>query len=196
MEEQLESPLEEPDLGPRPAGAPAPEGRTAAEPVRRLGAALFDLGLALITLIPAYVILSQFLAQPPPIAVPLQDLADPGTLGPSLDDALANGTVRGALVVSSLLLTALGGLQAWLLAGGQTIGKRLLGLQIVRAGGEPATLAHTLWLRGVMFAGLWLAIPIIGWVVVPLVDLALLFGEDRRTLHDLLAGTTVVDAIG
>lgn len=94
-------------------------------------------------------------------------------------------------------------MQGYLLATrGQTIGKWLVGTRIVRADNdEVPTLARTLSLRyGTLALGLpstLLVLVVHGvipyvWVVVGLIDIALIFRRDRRCLHDLIARTKVV----
>lgn len=73
---------------------------------------------------------------------------------------------------------------------GQTIGKRLAGIRIVRADGSRAGLGRLLGLRSFV-PGLIGAIPLVG----PLFGLANpLVGQEKRCLHDLIADTIVVDA--
>jgi uncharacterized RDD family membrane protein YckC len=94
-------------------------------------------------------------------------------------------------------------MQGYLLATrGQTIGKWLVATRIVRADNdEVPTLARTLALRyGTLAVGPveTLAVLVLNgailyvFVVVGLVDIALIFRRDRRCLHDLIAGTKVV----
>ena len=71
---------------------------------------------------------------------------------------------------------------------GQTIGKRLLEIQVVRSDGSQASLGRIFWLRNV-----------VNWLlsVIPfyaLVDLLLIFGVRQQCIHDLLADTIVVRA--
>jgi uncharacterized RDD family membrane protein YckC len=71
---------------------------------------------------------------------------------------------------------------------GQTIGKRLLEIKVVRSDGSPASLGRIFWLRN-----------FVNWVlsVIPfygLVDLLLIFGVRQQCIHDLLADTIVVRA--
>jgi uncharacterized RDD family membrane protein YckC len=82
------------------------------------------------------------------------------------------------LIISFLILYNIG---FWMLAG-QTPGKRLMGLRIVRTDGERITLGPAIrrwvgyWLSAILFLGYL-------WVLV----------DDRRqALHDKLAGTLVV----
>ncbi len=75
---------------------------------------------------------------------------------------------------------------------GQTWGKRLLGLRIVRPDGARCSAGRVLGLRyGVGFViG---AIPLVG-VVYGLVDALLIFRASRKCLHDNIADTIVVKA--
>ena len=85
---------------------------------------------------------------------------------------------------------------------GQTIGKWLVGTRIVRADNdEVPTLARTLGLRyGTLAIGpvATLAVLVLNgvilylFVVVGLIDIALIFRRDRRCLHDLITRTKVV----
>ena len=71
---------------------------------------------------------------------------------------------------------------------GQTIGKKLVGIKVVRADGTPATLGRIFWLRNVVNALVCL-IPFYG-----LLDHLFIFGESRQCLHDKIADTVVVNA--
>ncbi|MFX3658284.1 MAG: RDD family protein [bacterium] len=97
-------------------------------------------------------------------------------------------------VLSYLLLNGYG-----LWRRGQTLGKRLLGIAIVPArstGGNgwsshPAPLWKLICLRAPFFPLLFLVI--VPWVaLLPLIDQLLIFGRQRRCLHDYLSGTVVV----
>ena len=86
------------------------------------------------------------------------------------------------------------GIQIYLLSTrGQTIGKKLLGLRIVRIedGSNPGFVKAFL-LRSFV-NGLIGAVPGLG-PVYSLVDLCFIFRDDRRCIHDLIAGTVVVKA--
>jgi uncharacterized RDD family membrane protein YckC len=89
-------------------------------------------------------------------------------------------TLALLLIISFLILYYIG---FWMLAG-QTPGKRLMGVRIVRTDGERITLGPAIrrwvgyWLSAILFLGYL-------WVLV----------DDRRqALHDKLAGTLVVYA--
>jgi uncharacterized RDD family membrane protein YckC len=109
-------------------------------------------------------------------------------LQPRADAGLGNLAVQ---LVAGLGLFVL--LQGYLLATqGQTIGKKLLGLRIVRSNGERVDIGRLLGLR--YFLG-WVItmIPFIGAVFV-LVDALLIFRDSRKCLHDNIADTMVVKA--
>jgi uncharacterized RDD family membrane protein YckC len=74
---------------------------------------------------------------------------------------------------------------------GQTIGKRIIGIAIVTLDNrKPAFLPLILqryvsqWLMGM--------VPVLG-VLLRLADVLFIFRDDRRCIHDLLAGTKVID---
>lgn len=75
---------------------------------------------------------------------------------------------------------------------GQTIGKRLMGLRIVRTDGTRASLRRIFLLRSLL-PNLIAAIPYAGGFFV-LIDALFVFADDRRCLHDRFADTIVVDA--
>jgi uncharacterized RDD family membrane protein YckC len=74
---------------------------------------------------------------------------------------------------------------------GQTIGKRALDIAIVRTDGSRVGLARYIFLRG-MPVVLISMIPVVG-KLINLVDPLLIFGKERRCLHDLIADTIVVN---
>jgi uncharacterized RDD family membrane protein YckC len=146
----------------------------------RLAAALIDFLVTSVCLIPACrIFLATDFAQA--LARGEQpDLSDLSSLTPFLHAAQL-----------TYLLVILG--QSVLLAlRSQTLGKLLLRIRIARhgAGGAPAGFARTVVLRT------WLPfalrfIPLLG-ALFALVDVLFIFGEERRCLHDLIAGTQVV----
>ena len=75
---------------------------------------------------------------------------------------------------------------------GQTIGKRLLGVKILRTDGSRAGLARIFFLR--MFVpGMIGGVPFVGFIF-SIVDPLFIFQESRRCVHDLIADTIVVQA--
>ena len=73
---------------------------------------------------------------------------------------------------------------------GQTVGKKLLSIKIVTSNEKLPTLMESYVLRNLAFS-LLAYIPLIGSIIL-LADILFIFREDRRCLHDLLAGTKVV----
>lgn len=74
---------------------------------------------------------------------------------------------------------------------GQTIGKRALDIAMVRGNGDRMGLLRYIFLRLVPVSLLG-AIPLVGRFV-GLVNVLLIFGRDRRCLHDMIADTIVID---
>src|SRR5688500_16556596 len=81
--------------------------------------------------------------------------------------------------------------QLWMLATkGQTIGKKLMSLRIVKTDtGRNGGFVPNVLLRALVGQGLLGVIPLYG-----LVDALFIFRDDRRCIHDMVAGTTVVKA--
>ncbi|MFK7992450.1 MAG: RDD family protein [Sandaracinaceae bacterium] len=117
----------------------------------------------------------------------------PLTLVAGLSRALRSSPLMLYGLLAVLVLTLIvGGVNLWLLARhGQSIGKRLLGLRIVRTDGARATLARLLFAR-IVVPGALGAIPFVG-PLFALVDGALVFSDERKTLHDRIADTLVID---
>ena len=86
----------------------------------------------------------------------------------------------GVLVVNCVLLHQ----------NAQTIGKRLLGIKIVRTNGDRIGLGRIIGMR-IIPIGLLGAIPYLG-SLVSLVDSLMIFGNERRCLHDMIADTIVI----
>lgn len=91
-----------------------------------------------------------------------------------------------ALMVLGVLSLAI--VQCYLIAtSGQSIAKRILRMRIVRQDGSPAKFVHGVLLRSWLMTFLTQIIPFIG-----LVDALLIFGNERRCLHDRIASTDVI----
>ena|SRR5690349_20168678 len=75
---------------------------------------------------------------------------------------------------------------------GQTIGKALLRMRIVRSDGSQASLVRLIGLRYVPTMAISM-IPVLGGLYA-LIDCLLIFRESRRCLHDNIADTIVVRA--
>ncbi|MGO4221357.1 RDD family protein [Lysobacter sp. TAF61] len=104
------------------------------------------------------------------------------------------GELGGSLVLLSVAgIVALGIYTLILLSReGQTIGKRWVGIRIVRTDGERAGLGRLFWLRYAV-PGLIGGVPFLG-PVFSLANILWIFGEQRRCLHDHIADTMVVNA--
>lgn len=75
---------------------------------------------------------------------------------------------------------------------GQTLGKKALGIRIVRTNDERASLGRIFGLR-MLVPGLIGSVPLIG-PIFSLADALFIFGEERRCIHDHFADTKVVIA--
>jgi uncharacterized RDD family membrane protein YckC len=75
---------------------------------------------------------------------------------------------------------------------GQTVGKALLKIRIVRSDGSPASFARIVGLR-YLTTSVLASIPMVGGIY-GLVDTLLIFRASRRCLHDNIADTIVVTA--
>lgn len=106
------------------------------------------------------------------------------------------GFTIGALLAGLMGFLAMLGLIVWncvwLQRYGQTVGKRVLHIRIVRSNGERATLGRIFGLR---YAPMILlgAIPYLGFLIT-LADYLLIFRDSRKCLHDQFADTIVVKA--
>jgi len=81
----------------------------------------------------------------------------------------------------------------WLYTRGQTVGKRVMGIAIVdAASGERAAFWRLIGVRALFFPLLFVVVsPVLA--VLPIVDQAFVFRKSRRCVHDLAAGTSVVN---
>jgi uncharacterized RDD family membrane protein YckC len=145
----------------------------------RLGAVIVDSLLGFIWFTPAYVTNFATIAQQSrgnPLAVWINLAKTGGWFYVGL---------LGALVVLAVDLMLLA-------RNGQTIGKKLLGIKVVRVDGSPVSLFRVFFLRYVCNTFLAL-IPLFG-SLYSLVDSLMIFGESRRTVHDRIADTIVIKA--
>lgn len=145
----------------------------------RLGAVLID--TAIIAL-PAILLA---------IAVPA--FADYAVRAGGQTSASSNGTLIVALSLFGLATIAFVIYQFVLLyRNGQTVGKKVVGIRIVRPDGSRASFPRLLFLRYAV-PGLIGAIPFVG-LAFSVLDALFIFGESRRCLHDMIADTIVVTA--
>jgi uncharacterized RDD family membrane protein YckC len=124
------------------------------------------------------------------LAFGLLSLVTPLSFLPPANGAQITRFVLINLVVGFIIFLVLHG---YLLATrGQTIGKALLKVRIVRSDGSPASFARIVGLRYLPTTAVT-PIPIVG-MLYGLVDSLLIFRESRRCLHDNIADTIVVKA--
>ena len=95
-----------------------------------------------------------------------------------------------AIVIGLLLIIALN--IYFVRKNSQSIGKKLVGIKVVRSDGSHAPLGRIFWLRNFPYYLIY-NIPFIG-KLFSLVDPLFIFGEQRRCIHDYIADTIVVKA--
>jgi uncharacterized RDD family membrane protein YckC len=112
-----------------------------------------------------------------------------------LAEQLLRESVSGilGLLIGVVYLIILASNLVLLYRGGQTIGKFLLSIKIVKTDGSRAGLTRIILLRVILFSFVTL-IPFIGQLIYYLIDPLFIFQDSRRCLHDLVAGTIVVKA--
>lgn len=117
-----------------------------------------------------------------------------GLVTPISPFAPGGGGFVGSLVLSYVLgMAAFAAVHGWLLATqGQTVGKKLLGLRIVRTDGSRASFGRVFGLRYALNGAL-ASIPVVG-TLYALLDVLLIFRDSRQCLHDQIADTIVVQA--
>jgi len=176
-----------------PSGGPLDESPDAPLAGRgaRLGASILDnlivSGVVLFTLIPLGLL---------------------GVLGSvqDVDDATAAFGGIAAILGMGFVFLIYGGIQAYLLSTrGQTIGKMITRVRIVKLNGNPAGFLGAVFLRifvsSLLFGGIAIVamfalgdeIGIVG-NIANIADSVFIFRDDRRCIHDLIAGTKVVRA--
>ena len=166
-----ENPFEPPESDAEPARLDV-EDAISAEPGVRLGAAMLDGLLAMVALSPS--LIAMFTRG---------SFAEAGAFWWVGKDPLQ--------LISSAAWIGLILFQAYLVSTtGQTVGKRLLGIRIVRMDGAPLDFVHGVLIRNWAIMALNY-VPYIGGIL-GLVDVLYIFRGDRRCLHDHLAGTKVI----
>jgi uncharacterized RDD family membrane protein YckC len=148
---------------------------------QRLGAAFVDMLPMLAALIPLFIgVFTKELSGQP--------IADAEGLNP-----LTSFLAVGPLGVASLVLMGAVLATQWTLLGvrGQTLGKMVAQIRVVKLDGSRATFLRAVVFRYWPFFGLNLVFGNAG-SAVGLLDTLLVFRRDKRCLHDLIAGTKVV----
>ena len=128
----------------------------------------------------------------------------PGLLTGKFDPANGAMMVFG-LVMLVFFVAALGWI-VWtivlLYRYGQTVGKKVMGIRVVRMDGSRVSFARFFFLRGLAIGVIGAIVGAIGGAlhfpfagnIVTLVDYLLIFGAARRCLHDYIADTQVATA--
>lgn len=112
-----------------------------------------------------------------------------GLFAVGMSPFIQDNTTKVTLGVSSVVISLL--INGWLLhTRGQSVGKMLMKIRIVRVDQVPTTGMDTI-VKRILPIGLASLIPIVG-SFIGLIDALFIFRQDRRTLHDLIAGTEVV----
>jgi uncharacterized RDD family membrane protein YckC len=116
-------------------------------------------------------------------------------LGASAIPAVIAGALLDwkALGISAVVLVTVvpfAAYQFYLVAQGQSLGKRVAKTRVVRLDGSPPGFLHGVVLRNWLFSAVS-AVPGIG-SIAGLVDIVMIFRADRRTARDHVAGTRVI----
>ncbi|MFZ9745396.1 MAG: RDD family protein [Opitutaceae bacterium] len=172
------------------------EPETLASPWSRLLARCADGFLEVLAAVPALVVLG------PDVMKVLQAIVAASREGEFNLEGLETTRLMPALALFTALQLALLGIQIFLLTSrGQTLGKILLGVRVVRAGdGEKPGFLRAWLLRELpsgAIQGMLQLVPIVGFFLrfaFVTTNYLMIFREDRRCLHDFIAGTRVVRA--
>ncbi len=156
-----------------PASVPSAASLQLASRWLRLGAAILDSIIGGIFIAPGFLMLfmAGVFSQP--------DSANPALLLAGFV-AVGSGFVLLMAIQIYLLVTR-----------GQTIGKKFLGIKIVNFDDEANPGFVKVFLLRMFVNGLIGAVPFLG-IFYSLVDILFIFREDKRCIHDLIAGTKVV----
>jgi len=174
------------------APAPAaPAGPVLADRGQRLLARVIDWFIEMLCAVPGGIILGREVVK----------IVIAATQGkePDFSELDVPRLILGASVLLGAWLVLLG-IQVWMLASrGQTIGKRIIGIRVVKLDGSPAGLIGAWLMREALITVFGMVagfIPFVGPVLLRpafhVTDWCLIFRDDQRCLHDTLAGTKVV----
>lgn len=167
-----------------PAPTPVPalpiEDPNLADRGARLLAVLIDQAFAFVACLPGIVLLG---------SVIFQAMLNNGDME---DISPARRLAGGLLIFLALVLVAT--IQIWMLSTrGQTIGKRLMSIRVVLLANNANPGFVGAVLMRVVIPMVIGAVPLVG-AIFSIVDVCFIFRDDRRCVHDLIAGTKVVKA--
>lgn len=185
-----------PDGGEAAAEEARAEPAELASPWSRLLARCADGFLEFLAAVPALVVLG------PDLMKVLEAIVAASREGEFNLEGLETTRLMPALALFTALQLALLGIQIYLLTSrGQSLGKILLGVRVVRAddGEKPGFLRGWLLreLPSGAIQGLLQLVPVVGFFLrfaFVTTNYLMIFREDRRCLHDFIAGTRVVRA--
>jgi uncharacterized RDD family membrane protein YckC len=169
-----------------PFAPAADEGAPLADRWSRLGAAFIDTLLGWSPLVLASIIVGGFM-----MAGTLKGSLSGGDRTPP--DVLLEQLIPALAGFGVAILAALGIaiFQCYRIATtGQTLAKKWLHIKIVNTDGTPVTFGSGVGLRAILISFI-VGIPYLG-LIFWLIDVLMIFRDDRRCLHDLMAGTKVV----
>ena len=109
------------------------------------------------------------------------------------EPAINNGALIVAMVVFGIFAIGYVTYQFyWIWKNGQTLGKKLMKIKIVRVDGSRASFPRIVFVRA-MVPAIVGSIPIVG-TLFSLTDALFIFGEPKRCVHDHMADTIVINA--
>ncbi|MBL9199499.1 MAG: RDD family protein [Opitutaceae bacterium] len=185
-----------PPLAPPVAPATTPAAPSAPDPTladrgTRLMARVIDWIIELVCAVPGLIVLG---AEVFKIAMEASQGREPDFSQLDIPRLLLGA---GLLLVFSLGLLVV---QVWMLTvRGQTIGKRIVGIRVVKLDGSPCGFVNGWLMRELLITAIGVAcsmIPFIGPILLRpafhIVDWCLIFRDDQKCLHDQIATTKVV----
>jgi uncharacterized RDD family membrane protein YckC len=152
----------------------------------RLLAVLADSGMALVAMLPAFTLVMQMIK----VEAALKQSGDEGNA--ELTEMMESMNYTGPIIAGVLLLVLLIANLYFLATRGQTLGKMVCKIKIVDMAGQNPGFVKAFLLRSLV-PGIIGAVPFLG-PFFSLADPLFIFREDRRCLHDQIAGTKVVTA--
>jgi uncharacterized RDD family membrane protein YckC len=175
------------------SATPAVPSSNRAEQGQRLLARIIDWIIEIICVIPGAVILGSEVIK---LAMTVSQGKEPDFDQLDVPKLILGGSILAFMSLSLLVV------QVWMLTvRGQTIGKRIVGIKVVKADGSAAGFVNGWLMRELLITAIGMAIsmiPIIGPIMLRpafhIVDWCLIFRDDQRCLHDQMAGTIVVKA--
>lgn len=150
----------------------------------RLGGAAVDGVLGILTSIPLLIAVVRWV-----IADSSEARLTALSQGEIMDALIADYPGHVLLWVALILVLATVNL-VFVIQSSQSIGKRVVGTQIATLDGQRAGALRIVGLR-VIVSQILYNIPFVGWLI-SLVGILMIFGSQRRCLHDHIAGTIVV----